>query len=300
MQETCVTVTWMRVLARLLMLTGEVKYLDRIERSAFNALYGSANLHSLKSYSFERKLYVDPIPFDSYSPLYNNRRGRGVGGYKEFKSGGYYGCCACIAAAGVAILPLVATLKSEKGVLIGSPLASSFSVKAPSGEELRFSASGSYPAGGSYRLTLESDTKCELEIAIRVPSFAKAATWSLCGGEAKKAESNLIIVNRCWQKGDYIELYMPMELKEVRLNGKTAYTYGELVLARDSSLESGDISAPFTPKMPLCYDLDAKDGALLRLTLKAEEGDIPLVSYADAGKRWDRERANISVWLNAK
>ena len=39
------TVTWMRLLARLHLLTGEVRYLDRIEQSAFNALYGSINEH---------------------------------------------------------------------------------------------------------------------------------------------------------------------------------------------------------------------------------------------------------------
>ena len=38
MQETCVTVTWMRVLARLHLLTGKVEYVDRMERSAYNAL----------------------------------------------------------------------------------------------------------------------------------------------------------------------------------------------------------------------------------------------------------------------
>ena len=40
MQETCVTVTWMRLLTRLYLLSGEEKYIDRIERSGFNALYG--------------------------------------------------------------------------------------------------------------------------------------------------------------------------------------------------------------------------------------------------------------------
>ena len=101
MQETCVTVTWMRLLARLHLLTGDVKYIGRIEQSAFNALYGSVNEHkNQQMISFDRgkrKLYVDGLPFDSYSPLYNGRRGVGIGGYQAFAFGGYYCCCACIA-----------------------------------------------------------------------------------------------------------------------------------------------------------------------------------------------------------
>ena len=40
MQETFVAVTWMRLSARLYFLTGETKYLRRIEQSGFNDLYG--------------------------------------------------------------------------------------------------------------------------------------------------------------------------------------------------------------------------------------------------------------------
>ena len=78
MQETCVTVTWMRMMAKLLLLTGEEKYFARMERSAWNALYGSVNTQELKQYSFEEKDYLEPLPFDSYSPLTNNSRGRAL------------------------------------------------------------------------------------------------------------------------------------------------------------------------------------------------------------------------------
>jgi DUF1680 family protein len=55
MQETCVTVTWMRILTRLLLLTGDVFYADRIEKSALNALYGSINTKALKIYPLKAR-----------------------------------------------------------------------------------------------------------------------------------------------------------------------------------------------------------------------------------------------------
>lgn len=43
MQETCVTVTLMKLCARLLAITGDSKYADVIERSGYNALFGAVN-----------------------------------------------------------------------------------------------------------------------------------------------------------------------------------------------------------------------------------------------------------------
>lgn len=48
MQETCVTVTWMRMMIQLHLPTGEEKYFHRMEQSAYNSLYGSVNDHMQK------------------------------------------------------------------------------------------------------------------------------------------------------------------------------------------------------------------------------------------------------------
>ena len=102
MQETCVTVTWMRVLRRLYDLTGDAKYINRFEISAYNALYGSLNTEMNKQWNMFEKKYYEPGAFDSYSPLYMNTRGRGIGGQMCFASGGYGGCCLAIGACGIA------------------------------------------------------------------------------------------------------------------------------------------------------------------------------------------------------
>ena len=73
MQETCVTVTWMKFCHQLLCLTGDTVYADQIERSVYNALLGAINYnhHVCKGQEFS---------FDSYSPLLNGVRGVLVGG----------------------------------------------------------------------------------------------------------------------------------------------------------------------------------------------------------------------------
>ena len=60
MQETCVTVTWIRVMARMYLLTKDAKYIDRIEQSGYNALYGSLNTKSCKQLELVSREYLEP------------------------------------------------------------------------------------------------------------------------------------------------------------------------------------------------------------------------------------------------
>ncbi|MBR7077316.1 MAG: glycoside hydrolase family 127 protein, partial [Clostridia bacterium] len=92
MQETCVTVTWMKFCLQLLSITGDSKYADLMETSAYNALLGAVN--------YNRNPYQGEIfAFDSYSPLLNSTRGLAVGGYKPLLGGAmHWGCCVAIGA----------------------------------------------------------------------------------------------------------------------------------------------------------------------------------------------------------
>ena len=95
MQETCVTVTWMKFLFQLLCLTGNTKYADQMEISFYNALLGAINTDEVK--------INGGLPFDSYAPLLPGLRGRQMGGYQVMENNTYYGCCACIGAAGLGL-----------------------------------------------------------------------------------------------------------------------------------------------------------------------------------------------------
>ncbi|MBO5271122.1 MAG: glycoside hydrolase family 127 protein, partial [Clostridia bacterium] len=77
MQETCVTVTWMKYCSQLLRLTGERVFADCIEQSFYNAYLGALNTE-YKTCPYTRKKFAregnDPadlvdvfFPFDSYS-----------------------------------------------------------------------------------------------------------------------------------------------------------------------------------------------------------------------------------------
>ena len=300
MQETCVTVTWMRVLARLHLITGDVKYIDRIEKSAYNALYGSINTKNEKGFSIEDGEFLDPVIFDSYSPLYNNRRGFVTGGFKRFRTGGFYGCCACIGSAGTGIFPLLGTLKSDDGIVINEAFEGVINTTTPSGKAVTLNSTSDYPVGDKYSLALFLEENENFELLIRIPDWCDEATLTV-GDEIRKVYPGYVSINREWTDGDTVELDLPHYLKSHYLNGKTAYTYGPLVLARDEMKEGKKTDSEFTPSEYNAFRIiPSGDGEVLRILLECEGEDVLLTDYASCGKYWTNKNAKVSVWLNAK
>lgn len=307
MQETCVTVTWMRMMARLLLLTGEEKYFARMERSAWNALYGSVNTHEWKQYSFEEKAYVEPLPFDSYSPLTNNSRGRGIGGFKRFRFGGYYGCCACIAAAGIAIFPLCAALQSRRGLVINALLPGTVTANTPAGHRFTLEAESGYPAVMDWKAIIRLEAPEEFELKIRVPDYCENPRIFVNNQEVALAGDGWCIISCIWKDGDTVAFRAELSLKQVTLEDKVAFTYGTLVLARDAAKEQGSakMDEPLSLVQPLRYRLvpvSGKDEEWLRLELEQTDGRAPLLltNYASCGKNWLSPRNRITVWMPEK
>ncbi len=301
MQETCVTVTWMRILSRLLLLTGDVKYADRIEKSAYNALYGSLNTKNQDSYDIFGDDFLAPLPFDSYSPLYNNKRGLATGGLKKFRTGGFYGCCACIGSAGTALLPLTAALKSEKGIVINHMLEGVMKATLDSGRNVTLNTTTDYPVGDKYTIAVFLEESESFEVKIRIPDWCDKATVKI-QDSISEVGSGYISIDREWTDGDTVEVTLEMYLRSHLLNGRTAYTYGPLVLARDEKKDGLKVDSEFTPTPHSAYKLlDPEEGELLRIMLDCDDGaPLLLTNYASCGKYWRQQNANVSVWLNAK
>ncbi len=301
MQETCVTVTWMRLMARLHLLTGEAKYMDRMELSAWNALYGSANTGNLKQLSMEERVWMEPLPFDSYSPLCNNARGRGIGGFKKFRFGGYYGCCACIASAGIAVYPLFAAMETQKGLAINSFLSGMIRGNTPGGQTVTLHTETGYPARANWsaRMVLAKPEKFELKI--RIPDCWENGKLTVNGAEIP-VTAGYTAISRVWNDGDSLVLTGAFTLKIHRIEGRTAFAYGPLTLARDAAKENGaDLEEEITLAQPLVPTfLEPQGEEHLRLILNRTDGKAPmlLTDYASCGKNWFHAHNRMTVWMN--
>ncbi len=300
MQETCVTVTWMRMLARLYLLTGDKKYADGIEISALNALYGSINTMGEAGFSSEINSFIDALPFDSYSPLVNGRRGIATGGFKQFRTGGYYGCCACIGSAGTGIFPLTAILRSESGIVINEMLCGEVHTTLSTVGRISLNISTKYPAEGGGKLTIGLESDKRFEIALRIPDWCDEYSV-VADGVAYEAKEGYAYINRVWSDGDEVSVDLCPRLKRHSLNGRTAFTYGALALARDEMKEGRRTDGELKMPSPDSYRLlEPEDGEMIRLLIECEGENVLLVDYASAGKHWTNKNAKISVWLECE
>ena len=293
MQETCVTVTWMRVNKRLFELTGDAKYMNRFEISGYNALYGSLNTEMNKQMSMFTKEYVEAGAFDSYSPLYMNTRGRGLGGYCAFASGGYNGCCLAIGACGIALMPMSAVMQNEEKVFVNLLFDGEVVVKDKSGKAVGLAFQSNYPAKGYAKITVKED--CCLALYIRNPKWCEKMTVN-----GNVAMGEYYVLDTCFAAGESIEICMQMDIKTQTLNGKVAFTYGPLTLASDEQKSQRALQKPVVlEKGYTCAEQQAEKGEIVRFTCDLGGGDIlVLADYQSCGKKWLSDKPYMTVWFN--
>ena len=304
MQETCVTVTWMNLCYKLLQMTNEVKYADWMERSALNAMAGAVNTENQKA---ARALVIDGttgkpytgkrgiLPFDSYSPLYDDRRGKGIGGFNVMEEGKSYGCCACIGSAGVALTGLFGVMQTENGVCVN--LYQDCVTKTTINEEfVTITLLDCLMKEG--RAYIKMDANGFFALKLRVPAWSDTYKVFIDDEEVfVKAENGYVTIQREWTK-QTVCLELDVSLKKVFLNGKIAFTKGPYVLSKDSRL--GNQVKPFVNvegiQSETVCNKDFRNNVTVRMNV--DDKNVVLCDYAQAGKNFDEENCNVSVWFD--
>lgn len=245
MLETCVTVTWMKLMHKVYLMTGEGRYLDELEKSVFNALYGAVNTENSVCGAetvFDepeyRQVYDSYIEgrcgkaqiFDSYSPLHADIRGRAVGGFKSMRDGtAFCGCCIAIGAAGTALVPAASARTTASGIELGLYLPGTIraDLRLPgwaSARRIEIRIDTLYPQDGNITCTItdmaditdtadmEEHGEAGFEIGLRIPAFAGNSLISVNGEPAKKAEAGgFYRIRRRWRTNDVIKLCLAMQ-----------------------------------------------------------------------------------------
>ena len=239
MQETCVTVTWMKFLWQLFRLTGEAKYMDAFETAAYNAM--SASL----------KAELDPsdnggvlLPIHSYNPLRWEERYKQIGGRKDITPESVYGCCVCISSAGFALEGLCAACV-DGGDNIAVNLYRNGTVKTPA---MDFAIETCYPEEGTVRVKIGAVRK-NVALSLRIPAWSKI---TLCrvhtadgGVEVYNAVAGEYLrIEREWHEGDGITLSFDMTVRVItpqdydaqsRVTDRYAIARGPVVFALDGT-----------------------------------------------------------------
>lgn len=323
-QETCVTVTIMKFFARVLALTDDTVFADAIEKSFYNAYLGALNTehrespYVLQKFAAEGVTSMD-LPFDSYSPLTPRHRGEKVGGNQLMPDLSYYGCCACIGAAGVGVF-------LENAVTVcGDVVTVNFYERGIAevicgGVPVTLEINTDYPISGNIKISVRTERPVEFTLRLRNPAWSGAPAgytvyskvWSNDTVEMNFDMSIRLHFPEKWIEDTvYTDMSKRVATYHTALPVKVyhddsddnyfAVTRGPLVLAADSRTGKSADSLFALPKgegMRVENEIVSGVPCLIKLEFTDESGEsYCLVDYAHAGRDWETV---IAAWLPRK
>ncbi|MBQ7336420.1 MAG: glycoside hydrolase family 127 protein [Clostridia bacterium] len=338
-QETCVTVTLMKFFYQLTLLTGDSRYADAFEISLYNAYFGAINTEKKIEDSIPKNhpdWILEPLPFDSYSPLTAGTRGIHIGGSKMMSDHRYYGCCACIGSAGNGLIPKMQLLSSEKGFVFNLFINGTAESTTPLGQHVVFELKTDYPVNGKIEITLRMEHPETFEIKLRNPAWSKT-TLIAANGKSVQAVANYTALTQCWRSGDCISIDLDMRTEAIFptpygtdiLMNKVIWGHNYVVATfdREDPLAKKHIALRRGPIMlaqenRLGYSVDDPieikingDGYVDATLAEASSAPYPCIvevkvpltngtemmvtDYASAGKLWNEE-SKTAVWMQIK
>ena len=208
--ETCALVEMMYSAEMLMGITGQVLWGDRCEDVAFNSLPASMtpDLKSLHYVTCPNQVQLDRA---NKAPMIQN-----AGDMMTYSPYEHYRCCQHNVAFGWPYLAERLWMATP-----GNGLAATFyaacSVKAKVGDgtEITIEETTDYPFGDLVAIKIDSPKSVRFPLSFRIPGWCNGAFVTINGqgvGNVPKA-GQWITLDRAWQKGDVVELRLPMEVK---------------------------------------------------------------------------------------
>ncbi|MCW2805463.1 MAG: hypothetical protein JWN06_3680 [Propionibacteriaceae bacterium] len=235
--ETCAAIASIMFSWRMLMITGEARYADLIERTLYNGFLGGLSLDGQKF------IYANPLQV---------REGHMVGGNDGDYSRKTWFRCACCppnVMRTLASLEHYVVLSSASEVRLHQYIPGTYSA-AVGGGEASLRVDTDYPWDGRVRIVTESAPGGTWGLSLRVPHWATSCTLQVNGEPvATEQKAGWLTVTRDWAAGDEVLLDLPLDVRFTRADPRVDAARGAVALERG----------------PLVYCLEAVDNPGQRL-----------------------------------
>ena len=226
--ETCAAIANALWNYRMFLLHADARYLDVVERVIYNGF--------LSGVAMEGDKFFYPNPLESHS-----------GGARS----PWFGCACCPSnvVRFVPSIPGYVYAHSGDVLYVNLFIGGSAAVKMDR-RTVRLTQETRYPWDGAVRMTIEPDEPGEFTLAVRIPGWAEnrpvpsdlyryadvsdaKATLTVNGkAAALDLQKGFARVRRRWQKGDTVELVLPMPVRRVLAHEKVADDAGRMALER--------------------------------------------------------------------
>ncbi len=289
--EGCVTTTWMQMNLHLLRLTGDCKYADQLERTAYNALIAAQHpATGLICY------FVPLEGIKRYGAV-----SHGIPGVS---------CCASSVPRGISLLPQIAW-GGKDGMPALNLYAPGTAVLPCKSGNLELSIRTRFPAAGGVEIAITSAPLANVAVWLRVPEWCDSFRAEAGGKVTSGKPGTYAKVERVWRPGEVLRVEMGLGPRVISGSpaypDKVAVQLGPQVLAadaawnRDAELWMNSIGAqpslapakgapPRGWKGNQAYATDGFEG---NAVIGTKKRTLVLVPLADAGQT----NGEYRVWL---
>ena len=288
-------VTWMKFCSQILRLTGDPSAVDEIEKYIYNGLLGAM------------KPSGDGF---SYVNLFNGEKVTNYGWGTTFGSLPVT-CCNLNGPMGLAYIPFVAVMESDRGPVVNLYNAARAELSTPQGDSLSLRIETDFPLSDRVLVRVDPHAASLFTLSLRIPSWSERTVVKVNGKKVRSVEPGAYLsLERTWEPGDRVELAFDMRcrlLDAPRGSNRAgdsfqALVWGPIVLARDENIDP-DYDEPVRVVAGKDRVVRVKRVAptlastRLEFEVPTDDGPIRMTDYASVNG-W--EGAHICTWLPVK
>ena len=206
--ELCAIVESMYSLEKIISITGDIHYMDALERMTFNALptQTSDDYNNKQYFQIANQVEVSRGVFDFSLPF-----DRGMNNVFGLRSG--YTCCTANMHQGWTKFTThlwYATAQGGLAALEYSPNELKTTVK---GENITILEETNYPFEDRINFTFAMKKPVSMPLQLRIPAWCREAVVTLNGKQLRTAKGGQIItLEQTWKNKDVLTLQLPMEV----------------------------------------------------------------------------------------
>jgi len=226
--ETCANIGNAMWNWRMLLLTGEAKYADIMERVFYNSMLSAIGLEG-KDYFYSNPLRRcgEDVPL-----LNNDSRARWPNTTPP--SPVHCFCCPPNLARTIAQLHTYAYGLSADTVWIHLYGAGRLDTQLPGGDAIQLTQTTDYPWDGKIRIRIEKAPAKEMALRLRIPGWVEQPVLKINGqvsGE-KLQPASYAEIRRGWKAGDVVEMLLPMPVVLMESNPLVEETRNQVAVMR--------------------------------------------------------------------
>lgn len=318
--ETCAAIGNVFWNERMFLLHGDAKYIDVLEKTLYNGLISGVGLDG-KSFFYTNAMQV--------------RDGFNHPDIERERAGWF--TCSCCPTNVVRLMPSIPGYiyaQNGKDVFVNLFISGTGDMKV-NNKDLKITQQNNYPWDGALAFTVDPASSMELNLKIRIPGWAQnqavpSDLYSYQIALNKKVEIKLngklveyqmqngyAVISKKWEKGDKVEMNLPMDVQRVIATDKLPEDAGKIALQRgpimycaewkDNDGKASNIIIPQNTTFTAAYDANRLNGiTILKGDVKTIQVDadgqnistanktmtaIPYYSWANRGK------GEMTVWF---